>query len=89
MIQLSLNLDKIPKDKIYQGKNARYLFVTVAERKEPDNYGNTHSVYIYNKDTKEKTYIGDGKEEKWNGQQTAKKDAWDGKQQAKMDDLPF
>jgi hypothetical protein len=38
--------------------------------KTPDTYGNTHTVYIYLKDKKEKLYIGKGKVSTF-GQQAA------------------
>lgn len=64
MINISINLSKIPKDKIIDGKKGKYLNITVSERKAPDQYGNTHSVYVsQGKDEKgaEKIYLGDGK----------------------------
>lgn len=62
MISISLDLTKIPKEKIVVKGDAKYLNnITVAERREPDKNGNTHMVYLYNSQTKEKTYIGSGK----------------------------
>jgi len=73
MINTSINLSKIPKDKIIDGKKGKYLNVTIDQLKEPDAYGNTHTVYI--SQTKEeraakvaKVYLGSGKEFVCNGQ---------------------
>ncbi len=63
MIKASICLSDIPKDKIVEAKNGKkYLNFDIAEyRNGEDKYVNTHSIYLYNKDTKEKTYIGNGK----------------------------
>lgn len=76
-IEFALNLQAIPKDKIWFSKNGvKYLTVVVTEKREPDQYGNTHTVYV--KPTKDdvqnniKTvYLGNGKvrDENNNGQQ--------------------
>lgn len=73
MINISINVNKIDKDKLFQGKNGKYLNVTVDQLKEPDTYGNTHTVYIT--PTKEeraakaaKVYLGSGKEFVFNNQ---------------------
>lgn len=66
LINCSLCLSDIPKDKIRQGKNGKlYLSITVAERREADSYGNTHTVYInQTKEERERKdkrqYIGQG-----------------------------
>jgi hypothetical protein len=66
MIQITIDVDKIPKDKIWTGKNGgKKLFATLAERRETTQYGETHTLYLYDKDTKEKTYIGSGKLVEW------------------------
>lgn len=76
-IEFALNLQAIPKEKIWVSKNGvKYLTVVVTEKREPDQYGNTHTVYV--KPTKEDVqnnvrtvYLGNGKvrEENNNGQQ--------------------
>lgn len=87
-IRCSINLAKIDKDRdVFKGKKGAYLDITIAERKNgADDYGNTHSVYIYRKDEEDVNdryyFIGSGKvlEFKEDAQQTAEAD---------NDDLPF
>ena len=62
MINCKIDVLKIPKDKLFKGEKGTYLNFSVARRKEVGQYGDTHTVYLYDKDTKEKTYIGEGKE---------------------------
>ena len=64
--KVNLNLDNIPKDKIYQGKKGKYLGVTITINDEPDQFGNHGSVVV--EQTKEeraakapKTYLGNCK----------------------------
>jgi len=66
MIAININLSDIPKDKIFKGKKGDYITLIVDERKQPDNYGNTHTVYITQSKEdreakKDKIYIGSGK----------------------------
>ena len=66
VISVRLQLDKIDKTKIVVGEKGKYLNITVAERKETDQYGNTHTVYIQqSKEEREakadKIYMGSGK----------------------------
>lgn len=58
-----LNLSKIPKELIGTTKKGeKCIFVDVVPKKNgADQYGNTHSIQIYNKDTKETIYLGDFK----------------------------
>ncbi len=72
MINLSICLSDLPKEKITtSGKNGKkYLSIIVDERKEKDQYGNTHTVYVsQTKEEREakqpKTYVGNGKEYKF------------------------
>jgi hypothetical protein len=67
MITVSIDLTKVPKEQIVEKNGKKYLNIVVDSRREPDTYGNTHTVYI--SQTKEqrqaqtpKTYIGSGKE---------------------------
>lgn len=68
LINISICLSDIPKDKIKQASNnKKYLNLVVAQRKEPSQYGETHTVFIsQDKDEREakkdKIYIGGGKE---------------------------
>lgn len=58
---IKLNLSKLPKDKIFSGKNGKLIDLTIAERQSPDQFGNTHTVYHYDSKTRQKTYCGEGK----------------------------
>lgn len=75
MINISIDLTKIDKSKIKEGKNGqKYYNITVDKRKEPDQYGNTHTVYqSQSKDEKgqPKVYLGNAKEYVFGGQQSA------------------
>ena len=87
MIEITIDVDKIPKERIWTGKNgARKLFATLGERKEVGQYGETHTLYLWDKDAKEKTYIGSGKVKEWNGQTKGLKAE---PKRAEHDDLPF
>lgn len=68
MINISIDLSKIDKSRIKEGKNgAKYYNLTVDKKQSPDQFGNDHTVY--NTPTKEereaktpKSYVGSGKE---------------------------
>ena len=74
MIVVSIDLTKIDKSKIVDGKNGqKYYSQVVDELRTPDKFNNTHTVY--QNQTKEertdkiaKVYIGNGKEFKFNQQ---------------------
>ncbi len=97
LINCSICLSDIKKveEKIKVGKDGRkYLSICIAERREPDTYGNTHTIYV--SQTKEernaktdKCYIGSGKE--YNPQPVAATtEAVDQMPVAEdVDDLPF
>ena len=59
-----LNLSKIPKELIGQTKKGeKCLFVDIVpNRNGADNYGNTHAITLYNKNTKQTIYLGNLKE---------------------------
>ena len=66
IIKTSIDLTKIPKDKIYQGKKGKYLPITVTLNNEPDQFGNQGPVVVEQtkeeRDAKaEKTYLGNVK----------------------------
>lgn len=61
IINAKINVNKIPKDKLFKGDKGTYLDIKVAERREPDQFGNTHTIYIQKSKDDEKIYIGDGK----------------------------
>lgn len=63
---LSINLSKIDKDKIIQGKKGKYLDITVAIQDQKDEYGNNVKAWhsqskqeVGNKE--EKQYLGNGR----------------------------
>ena len=68
MINISICLSDIPEKDRKKGKNGKwYCNIVVGEKKETDNYGNTH--YVAMSKTKEQreanettVYIGNGKE---------------------------
>ena len=66
IIKTSINLNNIPKDKIYNGKKGKYLPITITLNNEPDQFGNQGPVVV--EQTKEerdaktaKTYLGNVK----------------------------
>ena len=73
IIKTSINLEAIPKDKIYVGKKGKYLPVTITINDELDQFGNQGPVVV--EQTKEerdakapKTYLGNVKVVWTNGQ---------------------
>ena len=84
-----LNLSKIPKELIGQTKKGeKCLFVDIIpNRNGADNYGNTHAITLYNKNTKQTIYLGNLKEVEF-GESGAAAPA--GQQASPVeDDLPF
>jgi hypothetical protein len=77
MIVVSICLSDIPKERITTSERngKKYASIVVDERKEPDTYGNTHSVYM-NLSKEErlakepKIYCGSGKEFKFESKPT-------------------
>ncbi len=66
IIKFSINLDKIPKDKIINGKKGKYLPMTVTINDELDAYGNQGPVVVeQSKEEREaktdKVYLGNAK----------------------------
>ncbi len=66
IIKTSINLNAIPKDKIYVGKKGKYLPVTITLNDEVDQFGNQGPVVVEQtkeeRETKtEKTYLGNVK----------------------------
>jgi hypothetical protein len=66
IIKTSIDLNKIPKDKIYVGKKGKYLPITITLNNEPDQFGNQDPVVVEQtkeeRDAKaEKTYLGNVK----------------------------
>ena len=66
LINATINVEKIDKSRLFKGEKGTYLNVVVSELQQPDQYGNTHSVYMQQtkeeRDAKEqKIYLGNGK----------------------------
>ena len=65
-MKANIDLNKIPKDKIYQGKKGKYLPITITINDEPGNYGDSGPIIV--EQTKEereakvdKVYLGNVK----------------------------
>lgn len=102
IIKANINLNEIPKDKIYKGKKGNYLGITITINDEVDNYGNQGPVVV--EQTKEereakapKVYLGNVKVVWTNGENVDKAPYVENGQQAQpaqslapqTDDLPF
>ena len=66
IIKASIDLNKIPKDKIYIGKKGKYLPITITINDEVDQFGNQGPVVVeQSKEEREakspKTYLGNVK----------------------------
>jgi hypothetical protein len=68
LINIKVCLSDLPKDKIFTSEKTgkKYIDLTVDERREPDTYGNTHSVSVgQSKEERERRdsriYVGNGK----------------------------
>ena len=59
-----LNLSKIPKELIGQTKKgSKCIYIDIVpNRNGADEYGNTHTITLYNKNTKQTMYLGNLKE---------------------------
>jgi len=88
IINAKINVLKIPKDKLYVGEKGTYLDCKVAERREPDQYGNTHTIYIQKSKDDEKVYIGEGKAVHFDQPKSADTGT-NGLAGSNHDDLPF
>ena len=62
-----LNLSRIPKELVGQTKKAeKCIFIDIIpNRNGADEYGNTHTVTLYNKNTKQTIYLGNLKEQEF------------------------
>ena len=56
----ALNLSAIPKELITTNKQGqKVVWIDVVERRTPGQYGETHSITLYNKNTGTKIYLAD------------------------------
>jgi len=47
MINISINLSKLPKEKMKKDKSGNsWINLVIAERKEKSEYGETHTIYV-------------------------------------------
>ena len=63
----SINLNSIKEAidggvKPFEGKKGKYLEVSVAIFDQPDQFGNSCAITVWNKETKQATYLGNLKE---------------------------
>ena len=65
-----INLARIPKELITKNKNGEAtIWVDIVPNKNgADNYGNTHSIQLYTKETKQIVYLGNVKPQEFGGQ---------------------
>lgn len=101
MINISIDLSKLDKSRIKEGKNgAKYYNLTVDKKQQPDQFGNDHTVYqTPTKEEREaraaKVYVGSGKEFIFNNQQQSapvqqqQGNNAGGAAPTTIDDLPF
>ena len=84
-----LYLSKIPKELVLgDDKGRKYIYIDIVpNRNGADNYGNTHAITLYDKNTKQTIYLGNLKEVEF-GKSGAATPA--GQQASPVeDDLPF
>ncbi len=67
LINAQINLDKIDKNMLFQGKKGTYLNLTIWVNEKPDDFGNDVSIqqtFLTDKEKQEyfKKYIGQGKQ---------------------------
>lgn len=100
ILKTSIDLTKIPKDKIIDGKKGKYLPITITLNDEVDNFGNNGPVIVeQNKDERDakmdKVYLGNVKVVWTNGQNVAAAERTEqpaakaAPVPAPADDLPF
>lgn len=56
-----LNLSKIPKNLLYTTKHGdKAIFIDIVKKKDgADQYGNTHTICLYDKDERKNIFLGD------------------------------
>ena len=88
-----LNLSKIDKNLITtNSKGEKVIWVDIIEKREPDQYGSTHYIALYNKETREKIYLGDFKPQEFGSAASAPSapaPAPQGDNEGEGEDLPF
>lgn len=95
IINLSIDVTKIDKSKLIEGKKGKYLNLTVSVNNELDQFGNNASAYIsQSKEEREaksnRTYLGNGKVVWTDGTiKTASQEQTTQFEHKQSDDLPF
>jgi len=101
IINASINLNDIPKNKIIDGKKGKYLPITLTINNDPDNFGNQGPITVgQTKEEREskatKVYLGNVKVVWTNGNNVATAPRTDGQSAPQQrvaavveDDLPF
>lgn len=95
LINVSICTTDIPRSLIKQAKNGKkYMNITVARRRETDDYGNTHTVFMsQTKEEREKglsrVYIGSGKGFDFQPQAVTPEQVDEMPPAEETDDLPF
>jgi hypothetical protein len=56
-----INLSKVDKNKLFEGKTGKWMYITVWFNEEPDEYGNNLSIEQSTKKGESKIYIGNAK----------------------------
>ena len=81
-----LYLSKIPKELVLgDDKGRKYIYVDIVpNRNGADDYGNTHSITLYNKNTRETIYLGNLKTQEFGAPAPGLRDPL-----PETDDLPF
>ena len=65
-----MNLSKIDKSKIFEGKTGKWIDITIWQNDEPDKYGNDLSIEQSVEKGGEKIYLGNAKS--WKGKDETK-----------------
>ena len=97
ILNTSINLSDIPKDKIIDGKKGKYLPLTITINNEPDQFGNNGPVTVAQSQEErtskaQKTYLGNVKVVWTDGQvpsPTPRDNQPQQQTQVANDDLPF
>ncbi len=86
-----INLSKIDKNLIVSdNKGNKCIWVDILEKKEPDQYGNTHTLTLYNNEKRETIYLGNFKPQEFGAAGPATQAQQQAvKESAGNDDLPF
>ena len=86
-----LNLSKIPKELIGQTKKGdKCIYVDIVpNRNGADDYGNTHTITLYNKNTKQTIYLGNLKEVEFGKSGAATQSGQQASSEVDDGDLPF